>query len=435
MPLPVNENEVVSRFIRYLPDILTESGRNQNSAGVLNRTVSAGSGPARQSIPGAGLLCNQVSFNFTTGRYLFEELQETPELRLKRVFIPEHGLFAELQDQLPRDSTDIYDSFKSEGSETEFVSLYGSEEKSLVPDTALLEDLDILIVDLQDVGARYYTFLTTMYYTMQVSHPDLQWIILDRPNPAGSKVEGTRLHEKYGSFVGVPGMIHRHGLTAGEIALMFHSWLDDAGIHFPKPFIVKHRGDFPLHGISPSPNMPSEFTPLIYSGQCLLEGTNLSEGRGTTRPFEIFGSPFLEKVYRNLPAELHFPADNIALRPLQFVPAFHKHANKLCYGWQYQWMSVKTGQSQFHSLMHSADLIVECKNRNRDFDWNRGVYEYRSDLPAIELLAGDDTLLEYLYSGCERHDVVSKMQQEEKHWIQYTKPFLLYSRNLYMSGF
>ncbi len=379
-----------------------------------------------------GMLANQVSFSHTRKRYSFELIPG-----LQRVFLPEHGLFAELQDQIPLESVSPYRCFR----DIEWVSLYGTTEDTLVPDARLLSDLDLLIFDLQDVGARYYTFLTSIYYTMQVAmtlERPPAFCIVDRPNPAGRVVEGTPLEERFASFVGVPGILHRHGLTAAELLLLYRHRLKGSRLPFvvipfdPAVPIMDETGLFrqvtgkagaePFWSIPPSPNMPSPVTPLVYTGQCLLEGTNLSEGRGTTRPFEIFGAPFITDDWMmELCHREDIAQPDLCLRPLRFIPAFHKFAGRVCNGWQ-----IMPQGSHFHSLLFTLDLIRLVKNRFEDFAWRTETYEYRDDLLAIEMLVGDRTLLDYINGKGRRADIVDYMRAEEKKWLRQAEPFLLY---------
>ncbi|MDD2280855.1 MAG: DUF1343 domain-containing protein, partial [Bacteroidales bacterium] len=219
------------------------------------------------------LLCNQASWHPQTGEYLFETLSKRGVL--KRVFMPEHGLFGELQDQVKLDGTDAYKSVLAQ--KCEFVSLYGSDESSLSAHIGQLKDIDALIIELQDVGARYYTFNSTIFNIFKILKNEginLPVYLIDRTNPMGRQVEGTMLREEYTSFIGIEGLLHRHGLTIGEVANLFYNELN---------------AKFPLHIISyasetisremlpwsipPSPNIPGLFTCHFYTGQCLWEGT------------------------------------------------------------------------------------------------------------------------------------------------------------------
>lgn len=385
-----------------------------------------------------GLLSNQTAFDVGSNRYLAERLNERGVL--KRVFLPEHGLFAELQDQKPMVATDPYRMWGLD-SGVEFCSLYGEEETSLIPPESQLKDLDGLVVDIQDVGARYYTFATTLRYVLEAL-AQMNWsgavYVLDRPNPAGRLVEGTPLPAQYESFVGSPGIPHRHGLTLAELALKFWKPLqasydligfaaDQAAAESPWDESTSWTLEIP-----PSPNMPHSVTPWIYSGQCLLEGTNLSEGRGTTRPFEWFGAAFLsaEEIFRSPRDVAPFKVAGGYLRPHRFIPMFHKEAGKVCEGFQ---IHLKQRQARnYHSLAHTLQILKWTQQTAPDaFRWRTEPYEYRSDRPAIELLAGDEVLLDYLRGDLPWDRVVDRLQEGELSWMESQSEGLLYSSPLF----
>jgi len=374
-----------------------------------------------------GLLCNQTAFDLTRGEYLFSALARRGTL--KRLFLPEHGLFAELQDQVTFDAADIYASL---GLEAEVVSLYGGTEASRVIRREHLADLDAVIIDLQDVGCRYFTYTTTAGYlfdTLAGAESTMTVYVVDRPNPAGRQVEGIPLSSGYASFLGWRGLTHRHGLTLGELGRLFR---DEAGGRFDLKVIPYAPGDalpedlLPPRRtweIPPSPNMPGPLTPLVYSGQCLLEGTNLSEGRGTTRPFEIFGAPYLSRLYRQDRPPV---VEGAVLRPLRFVPTYHKYAGEVCHGYQ-----IHLTGAPYHSLAHTLRLIRFIReNSGEDFTWREGPYELGSERPAIELLAGDDTLLDYLRGSLSFNTVRDALAEGEEAWIKRVGPYLLYSEPL-----
>lgn len=422
-----------------------------------------------------GLLANQTSYDVHLGKYGFQMLAGFASYL--RVFLPEHGLFAELQDQIGLEDTAAYAHYIDQtGQNCEFLSLYGFQEQTLRPDRQGLSDLDWLIVDLQDVGSRYYTFLTTLYYCLEVikdlraAGASIRCAVMDAVNPIGRTVEGTPLPAEFESFVGLPGILHRHGLTTGEMAQYFCRRLSlepealhiiqdhsnqDPGMKNPEE-MVRQSGDSPelvaarpgsailvgspgsapasmgagpgsigllesVFPVYPSPNMPSVETAMVYPGQCLLEGTNLSEGRGTTRPFEIFGAPFLSSLIKSA-ASFYLP--DATLRPLRFLPTFHKHGNEICEGFQ-----LHRRGSDFAPLFCSMRILRWIRANVKEFQWKKGVYEFRSDRPAIELLAGDPILLAYLRdTPAPREDrldeqdlaVLEHMAREEGRWMEDT---------------
>nr|WP_243393417.1 DUF1343 domain-containing protein [Leptospira perolatii] len=366
------------------------------------------------------MLTNQSAYGWEND-YHFKNVYK--EFGLRKLFLPEHGLFAELQDQVSGSQL----SYNIPG--TEIVNLYGDEETSLVPSENSLENLDTILIDIRDVGARYYTFLTTALYLMhaiesysQKSGKRMKVVVVDSPNPAGSRVEGSPLGEKYSSFVGVEGTVHRHGLTPAAL-LEFYKDKYSFGFDFYKiPIGDWHPKKYnPYTWIPPSPNIPAISTCYVYSGMCLLEGTNVSEGRGTTKPFEIFGAPYIDESNEIFLKKLEEPQRGIfKLRPLRFIPTFHKHAGKVCGGYQI----LLEKPDRFHSLLFGLHLIRSLRESypNR-FEYLQGPYEFRSDLPAIELLVGDSFLLEYLSGKSSYLEMEEYLEETEQNWKKETKPY------------
>jgi uncharacterized protein YbbC (DUF1343 family) len=365
-----------------------------------------------------GILTNHTGYDMKDG-YHFISLKK--ELNVIRLFIPEHGLFAELQDQVSGSGLQYFNQ------ELEFWNLYGDTESSLTPPDEKLLDLDLVVIDIRDVGARYYTFLTTAYYIIEKLSrlkanfivPDV--LILDSPNPIGSKVEGSPLKKIYSSFVGVEGVLHRHGLSPGGLLSYYNESRNlNLTINLIKPGIFHPKKYKHLTWIPPSPNIPSLTTCLVYPGQCLLEGTNLSEGRGTTRPFEIFGAPYMSIEDSNILSELKNQDETYHLRPLRFVPTFHKYKNEICNGFQLIVLDPKN----FHSLFFTLLLIRKMlKFYPGVFKFLDGVYEFRSDRPAIELLVGDPFLLNYIHGSLPDNECKEYLREEEKIWKSKIRDF------------
>ncbi len=382
-----------------------------------------------------GLLTNQCSWHPENGEYLFETLAKKG--KLKRVFTPEHGLFGELQDQVKLDDASAYAGLAGE---VEFVSLYGSDEDSLSVSLALLTDIDALIIELQDVGSRYYTYNTTIRNLFRVLKDEglnLPVYLIDRPNPAGRQVEGTMLREGYESFIGIEGIPHRHGLTIGEMSGLIHNELN---------------AKFPLHVISfnaepesknllpwsipPSPNFPGLFTAGFYSGQCLWEGTNVSEGRGTTRPFEIFGAPFMNILenynvkngYNNWNDPGHPIYDEaVYLRWLRFIPTFHKYKGEVCHGFQL----MPLPGVPYNALAHNLKILRFMTDNCQGFSYPAGRYESGNEKSAIEILLGDEILIDYVKGRGDWADVWEHIKTEEQKWIRKAKKHLLYEEQLF----
>ncbi|HEY1023584.1 MAG TPA: DUF1343 domain-containing protein [Sphingobacteriaceae bacterium] len=360
-----------------------------------------------------GMITNQSAFG--PGRdYHFRMISKACDL--KKLFLPEHGLFGELQDQVS--GADL--CYDLDG--IEIINLYGDEAASLLPSDSALGGLDLIVVDIRDVGSRYYTFLTTAFYFLkQISawnhcgKPEIKVLLIDSPNPAGQKVEGSPLQPEFESFLGVNGVLHRHGLTPGEL-LKYYNITFSLGIDIeilpPEGWYRPEENEFLW--VPPSPNVPFRSTCLVYSGQCLLEGANISEGRGTTRPFETFGAPYINENDDNLRKVLEEPQkDAMVLRPLRFIPTFHKYTGEICNG--YQLMLIRP--EKFHALFFTLKFlrtVRECYPRY--FAWLDGKYDYRSEKPAIELLVGDRFLLEYLNGRHSDTTIREYLSENELAW-------------------
>lgn len=371
-----------------------------------------------------GMLTNQSAYSTTRG-YHFEFLAR--HLPIQTLFMPEHGLFAELQDQVS--GSQLTYSYKN----IKIHNLYGDSESSLLVSREALEELDLIIIDIRDVGARYYTFLTSAYYLLLEIHKfnitakssSLSVVVIDSPNPIGRKVEGSPLESQYESFVGVSGMVHRHGFTPAEL---LRYYIFNKSLQVPIEILpigeIYSIIDSSFLWIPPSPNIPTANTCFVYPGQCLLEGTNLSEGRGTTKPFEIFGAPFINIQDELLISLLKKPKDSTyQIRPLFFQPTFHKHSGKICGGFQIMVLDKK----EFHSLLFSLHFIKTIQDYYPDhFAYLKGAYEFRSDKPAIELLLGDTFLLGYLSGKNSYKQVREYLEGTERKWKKSRKEFFLY---------
>lgn len=368
-----------------------------------------------------GLLCNHSGWHADTGKYSFQTLAASG--KLKKVFIPEHGLFGELQDQVKLDDASGY---KELVGNVEWISLYNSADPTLTASDEHLASIDTLVIDIQDAGSRYYTFTSTIWLLLEKitkKELDITIIVFDKPNPAGRQVEGTRMSREYASFIGLEGLPHRHGLTPGELCRYFkHRLSADWELFIVPP----GKKDYIF--IPPSPNIPSRQTCSLYSGQCLWEGTNVSEGRGTTLPFEMIGAPFMNWIFRENWNHSGHPVyeRNCYILPVRFIPVFHKHSGLVCEGLH---LVPKTGKL-YHSLAHSLQLIRYVKGKTAGFEWRPGIYEAFNERTAIELLVGDRLLLDYLENKTSWKEVKLKIKEEEKEWIKEVSPFLVYKKPL-----
>jgi uncharacterized protein YbbC (DUF1343 family) len=321
-----------------------------------------------------------------SARHALETLGESPAGAPMRLFAPEHGLWGHEQDmESVGDTVDAWTGLP-------VVSLYGSDPATLRPSPGSLEGLDAVVVDLQDIGSRYYTFIYTMAYVMEAAaEAGLPVVVLDRPNPiGGDRVEGPVLETGYESFVGRYPLPVRHGMTSGELARLFN---DHFGIGCDLR-VVEMAGwarwmgfaDTGLPWVPPSPNMPSLTTAAVYPGGCLIEGTLLSEGRGTTLPFELIGAPGLDAlalVRRLRDARIA----GAAFRAASFRPMFQKHAGRGCTGVQ---LIVTDGQA-FQPFSAYVALISAIREIGPEHcGWRTQTYEFESDRLAIDLLFGND---------------------------------------------
>jgi len=349
---------------------------------------------------------------------LLQRHQRTPV----RVFSPEHGLFGEVQDMVPVEEA------RDPLTGLPLRSLYGPTPESLRPRPEDLEDLDLVVVDLQDVGSRYYTYFYTLKYLLEeAARVGTKVVVLDRPNPLGGvAVEGNRVQERVRSFVGDAPLPNRHGLTIGEFA----RWITNQE-SIPVDLEVvpmegwrreMHWPDTGLPWVPPSPNMPLYETALVYPGMCLLEGTNLSEGRGTTRPFETFGAPFLRPLElikalqdRDLPG--------VRFRPIFYVPTFQKWAGERCGGLVLH----VTDREAFRPLWTGLVLLrVIHDHAPEAFAWRTATYEYQARPLAIERLLGAPGLHEKLLTG-DLATLYADMQAEAEAFDRERQPFLLYA--------
>ncbi len=308
------------------------------------------------------------------------------KFRLTAVFGPQHGIHGQTQDNMIE-----WDSFRDPASDLPVYSLYGKVRK---PEHSMLEHIDVLAIDLQDVGSRYYTFIWTMDLCMQACRETGKAvIILDRPNPINGRLtEGPVLAPRYASFVGLKPLPIRHGMTIAEIgSYLHHTYYPDLDFRVIPMQGWKRTMWFDKTGlpwIIPSPNMPTLDTALVYPGMCLLEGTNISEGRGTTRPFEIFGAPFIHSgAIVKVLNEFRLPG--VVFRPLSFQPTFQKHANMLCGGAQ---IHVRD-REKFKPFKTGVAILKAIHNTYpRDFAWKQPPYEYEEVSLPIDILAGTDRL-------------------------------------------
>jgi len=330
---------------------------------------------------GALLHPASVSSQLEHASRIFERLN-CDLFQLRAFFGPQHGFLGQTQDNMIE-----WKSYEHPRLHIPIYSLYGEHRE---PTEEMLADLDVLIVDLQDIGARYYTFIWTLYLCMRACQKrGVHVIVLERPNPInGVSVEGPPIEKGYESFVGLHPITIRHGKTIGELAAQFR---DEA---FPKsrlsilPMKNWERAMWfdqtGLPWVTPSPNMPTLDTAIVYPGMCLMEGTNISEGRGTTRPFEVFGAPFIDaevlcRELNNL--KLH----GVFFRENYFQPTFQKFAGELCGGAQIHVLD----RDAYRSFQTGVEIIRTIRKLYPEkFAWKQPPYEYEQEKLPIQILLG-----------------------------------------------
>ncbi|MDE2652783.1 MAG: DUF1343 domain-containing protein [Gemmatimonadota bacterium] len=339
---------------------------------------------------------------------------------LRALFGPQHGARGEKQDNMIES-----DPYTDPVTGLPVHSLYGEVRK---PTPDMLDGLDALLFDLQDVGVRVYTFVWTMALAMEAcAGAGVRFVVLDRPNPIGGlKREGPVLLDGYESFVGLHPLPLRHGLTCGEIA----RWLQrERGIACDL-YVIRADGwerhmswaDSGLPWVMPSPNLPTPESCLVYPGMVLLEGTNLSEGRGTTRPFELFGAPWLDPTSLTAHlADAHLPG--VTFRPCHFEPTFQKHAGTLCGGAQLH----VTDPGTFEPVRTAVEILFATRAlAPRDFAWRQPPYEYEETLPPIDILWGNDRLRKGLDDGVATDQILTGTEAELGEFAAAADPSLLY---------
>ena len=346
-------------------------------------------------------------------------LSRSKAFRLVRLFGPEHGVWADAQDLV-----EVEDS-RDPATGLPVLSLYG---RTRVPTPAMLDGLDAVVFDVQDVGSRYYTFIYTMLHVLEAAARDgRRVVVLDRPNPLGGvEVDGNVLDPEYRSFVGWHPLAVRHGLTVGELARMFR---EECRLDVDLEVVPLRGWRRPMHfedtglpWVLPSPNMPTVDTAFVYPGGCLIEGTNLSEGRGTTRPFELVGAPWLDpwRLVNDLTRE-RIPGARF--RPVFFTPAFQKHAGKVCGGVQVH----VTDRKRFPAFLAYLLLVHHARGQNtKAFAWRDPPYEYEYVKRPIDILGGTDRIRRALDEGRSPRTLAPGWRREAAAFRRRRARYLLY---------
>ncbi len=376
-----------------------------------------------QKISGAriGVVCHPASVDPDLRHAL--DLLQNARARIVAIFGPEHGVRGEAQDMEAVECISLDSQFR-----LPIHSLYGANLEGLRPSLEQLEGIDALVIDLQDVGARYYTFIWTMALCMEAAGTaGLRVLICDRPNPVGGlTTEGNLIKPGFESFVGLYPLPNRHGLTLGEIARYiqnFHGVQCELDIipmrGWQRDMFFEETG---LPWVYPSPNMPTVDTAFVYPGMCLVEATEMSEGRGTCRPFELAGAPGINPDA--LSAELlRFSLSGCQFRPVYFRPNFHKYAGHTCGGVQIH----VTNRHVFNSYAVGVAFLRGVKHVCPEaLHWRSQPYEFVDNTPAIDLLAGDDRLRLILEENLNPTDLFAEFSRELAGFEEVRQEVFLY---------
>ena len=368
-----------------------------------------------------GLLCNPTAVDAEL-RHAVELLGARDDLQLTALFGPEHGVRGDAQDMISVDPA------RDPRSGLPVHSLYGHTLASLTPTAAMLDEIDVMVYDVQDVGSRYYTFVWTMVLAMRAcAAAGKAFVVLDRPNPIGGvHIEGVAITPGFEAFVGLVACPNRHGMTAGEIARWRHATekldLDLAVIGMRGWARDMHYDHTGLPWVMPSPNMPTVETAPVYPGMCLVEGTELSEGRGTTRPFELAGAPWIDgdRLAADMTA-MELPG--CKLRPVVYTPMFHKGSGGPVGGVQIHVTNVDT----YRPYRTGVAFVKACHDQDpAKFAWRHRAYEFVDTIPAIDLLAGSAALREGIAAGASLDDLARRWPRDEGAFAEERAEFLLY---------
>ena len=392
---------------------------------IAQRTVSLGIDRLltsdRKLIAGkrVGVVCNPASVDarFT---HTADRLVQDPDVNVGAIFGPQHGFRSDLQDNMI-ETPHARDARRQ-------VPIYSLYSETREPTAEMLRDVDVLVIDLQDVGTRVYTYIYTMANCMRAAaRHGVHVVVCDRPNPiGGEEVEGSLLQARCTSFVGQFPIPLRHGLTIGEAARLFN---DEFGIGAAVDVIrldgwarSMYFDETRLPWVIPSPNLPTLDSAIVYPGAVLFEGTRLSEGRGTTRPFELIGAPWIDGE-RLADAMNARALPGVHFRPVFFEPTFQKHAKQTCGGCQVHVLDRRA----FRPVRTAVELMAEFRREEPSrFAWREPPYEYEHDKQPIDILYGSDRLRATLDSGTGVESLVAGWKAEEEAFRRTREKYLLY---------
>jgi uncharacterized protein YbbC (DUF1343 family) len=366
-----------------------------------------------------GIVCNPASIDGEF-RHVADRLASDARVRLTAIFGPQHGF-----------SSDVQENMIETGhgrDELRRVPVYSLYSETREPTAGMLRDLDVLVIDLQDVGTRIYTYIYTMANCLRAARRHgMKAIVCDRPNPiSGVAVEGPMLEAGFESFVGLYPIPMRHGMTIGEIARLFNEHFDIGADLEVVAMEGWSRGMYAdqtgLPWVLPSPNIPTVDSAVAYPGTVLFEGTNVSEGRGTTRPFELVGAPWvIAEPFADAMNRLELPG--VRFRPARFEPTFHKHAKTSCGGCQIHVLD----REAFHAVETGVALVGAFRAADTSrFQWREPPYEYEHDKLPIDILAGSSELREQIAAGRPARDIARAWEKGVAEFEKIRRRFLLY---------
>ena len=367
---------------------------------------------------GVAVVCNHAAVD-QGFRHIVDRLAAAEHVRLAAIFGPQHGFRSDVQDNMVETPHG-----KDAARRVPVYSLYSDTRE---PTADMLRDVDVLVIDLQDIGARIYTYIYTMANSLRAAaRHRIPVIVCDRPNPIGGAIEGALLVPGFESFVGQFPIPMRHGMTIAELARLFNehfgigATVDIVGMERWHRHLYANQTGLPW--VMPSPNMPTLDTAIVYPGTVLFEGTLLSEGRGTTRPFELVGVPGIDaEQFAAAMNALELPG--VYFRPAAFEPTFQKHAKTPCGGCQIH----VTDRDNFRPVITGVALISAFRRlAPSNFGWRQPPYEYEKEKLPIDILAGSDVLRRQLESETPLADISASWHDDERAFERLRKPFLLY---------
>ena len=366
-----------------------------------------------------GVVCNHASVGLGF-RHIIDRLQNAPGVRLAAIFGPQHGFRSDVQDNMVE--TPHGDDAARR------VPVYSLYSDTREPTAEMLHDLDVIVIDLQDIGARIYTYIYTMANCLRAAaRHGVPVIVCDRPNPiGGTQIEGGTLAQGFESFVGQFPIPMRHGMTIGELAAFFNDQFGIGATLEIAPMERWHRRLYAdqtgLPWVMPSPNMPTLDSAIVYPGTVLFEGLLLSEGRGTTRPFELVGAPWIDAdQFAAAMNALELPG--VYFRPAAFVPTFQKYSGETCGGCQMHVLD----REEFRPVLTGVALIHMFRRFDpARFTWRPPPYEYEHHKAPIDILAGSDSLRRQIEVGAPLRAIVESWREDEASFARQREPYLLY---------